>query len=92
MDGRPGWKIGSRRAFAEAGVCVLVLAGAVGLHARWAGWVLALALLVFFVAGSAYLLWRLACRKPGTPPQLGQVAAMPKWLKRWALGDSDQDR
>lgn len=89
MDPKRRWKIGSPLAFAEVGLCLLLLGVAVGFRSRLFNWGLAVALMACMGAASVYLLWRLVRLKPGEPPPLGQVAAMPKWLKRWALGESD---
>lgn len=89
MDPKRNWKFGSPRAFAEAGLCLLLLTVAVSVRSRIVDWSLAVAYMACMAAGSVYLLWRLARLKPGERQPLGQVAAMPKWLKRWVLGESD---
>jgi hypothetical protein len=86
-----GWRIGSGLAFVEAGLFLVLLGVSLAYRANWIGHLLALALLGFYALGSVLILWRIIKRRPGEPRQpLGQLAAMPRRVKRWVLGDSDR--
>lgn len=82
-------RFGSRLAFAEAGLFLLLLGIALAYRANWIGHALALVLIAFYVIGSGYLLMRLIVSGRGEAAPLGQAAALPRRLRRWVLGESD---
>jgi hypothetical protein len=90
---RSSW--GNPRAFAELGMALLALTLLVNTHSQRVKSVTTWLGLAALGIGSCIVLWRVwqhvRLGKPGPPP-LGQAAILPPKWRKWALGETDDDK
>lgn len=76
-------------AFVECALSVVLPGLLVTYGTRALGRDLALASMALLGVGSVVLLWRTWRHRGEGRVYLGQVAALPAWLRRWVLGEGD---